>query len=340
MLVIQSDDVDPSMLADLKQQFNAAINSVANAWRMPVIKVGVQDKVEWRPIENSSRDMEFQYLADSNARVILSAFNMSPEELPGYAHLSRGTNNQALSESNNEYKLEAGRDVGIRPLLSQIEEFLSTRILPLLDEEVAKYCSVRLHGLDAETPEKEATRIEKEQALHGTYNDTLRSVDKETLPKEWAGDFPLNPAFEAQLDKYFTVGQIKEYFFGIAGAAKDPKWDYARDPFYFQNLMVVQQQQQMEQQNQMAQQQMQQQQQVGQQDQQAAQKGHEDSGEIVSGIDQLMQNFAKSEKQLSSSKRKLQAHHEAIVKNIMEEWEKESEKMVAELSSVVKNGKR
>lgn len=27
---------------------------------------------------------EFQYLSDTNARVILSAFQMSPEELPGY----------------------------------------------------------------------------------------------------------------------------------------------------------------------------------------------------------------------------------------------------------------
>jgi hypothetical protein len=57
--------------------------------------------------------MEFQYLNDTNARVIMSAFQVSPEELPGYQHLSRGTNNQALSESNNEYKLEAARDVGI-----------------------------------------------------------------------------------------------------------------------------------------------------------------------------------------------------------------------------------
>ena len=46
-------------------------------------------------------------------REILTAFMMSPEELPGWAYLSRGTNNQSLSESNNEYLLEAHRDEAI-----------------------------------------------------------------------------------------------------------------------------------------------------------------------------------------------------------------------------------
>jgi hypothetical protein len=51
--------------------------------------------------------MEFQYLSDMNARVILSAFQMSPEELPGYGYLSAARTIRRCRESNNEYKLEA-----------------------------------------------------------------------------------------------------------------------------------------------------------------------------------------------------------------------------------------
>jgi hypothetical protein len=138
MLVIKSDDVDETVVRRVRQQFNAQINSVNNAWRMPVFGVGAEDEITWQPIDSGGRDMEFQYLADMNARVILSAFGMSPEELPGWSYLSRGTNNQALAEGNNEYKLEAARDVGIRPLLAQFEDFLNQAILPLLDENICE----------------------------------------------------------------------------------------------------------------------------------------------------------------------------------------------------------
>lgn len=98
MLVIKSDDVDSKITAGIRQQFMASINSVSNSWRMPVFGVGTQDDIQWMPIDNSTKDMEYQYLSDSNARTILSAFQMSPEEIPGYSHLSRGTNSQSISE--------------------------------------------------------------------------------------------------------------------------------------------------------------------------------------------------------------------------------------------------
>lgn len=98
MIIIQSDDVDAQVLLQIRNEFMAAVNSVSNSHRMPVFGIGPEDKLTWQPIDNSSRDMEYQYLSDNNARAILSAFQMSPEELPGYAHLSRGTNNQSLSE--------------------------------------------------------------------------------------------------------------------------------------------------------------------------------------------------------------------------------------------------
>ena len=98
MLVIQSEDVDEAVIKDLKQHLQANVNGVGNAWRMPVFGVGQNDKVTWCPFDQGTKDMEFQYLSDNNSRTILSVFQMSPEEIPGYSHLSRGSNSQALSE--------------------------------------------------------------------------------------------------------------------------------------------------------------------------------------------------------------------------------------------------
>jgi hypothetical protein len=245
MLIIKAEGgVDENVLARIRMQFNATINNVNNAWRMPVFGVGTDEEITWAPIDNGGRDMEFQYLSDNTVRCILSAFQMSPEELPGYAHLSRGTNNQALSESNNEYKLEAARDVGIRPLLQEFENFFNTCLFPLFDETLAKLCKIRFVGLDAETQEKESIRIQTDLPIHGTMDWILDQVEKKPVGKAWAGEFLLNPQWQEVLDKYFPVGQIMEHFFDMKGAGARPDLQYPRDPFWFQYqelLMQVQQ---------------------------------------------------------------------------------------------------
>lgn len=275
MLVIQSDDVDDGVVARIRNQFAASVNNVNNSWRMPVFGVGTGEQISFQPIETAGRDMEFQYLSDTNARVILSAFQMSPEELPGYAHLSRGTNSQALSESNNEYKLEAHRDVGIRPLLAHFQDFINNRIFPLIDEELSKLCYIRLIGLDAETPEKENIRIQQDAPIHMNFDEILARVEKKPVGRELGGKFPFNPQFQAILDKYLPVGVILERFFGVEGAAKKPEYAYVRDPFWFQFQQISMQKEQFEYQKKMqeqAQQQQQQQLQMAQQ-QQAQQQG-------------------------------------------------------------------
>jgi hypothetical protein len=251
MLVFKSDDVDQSTLHQVKQQFNASINSVNNSWRMPVFSVGTKDDIEWQSIDSSSRDAEFQYLTDMNARVILSAFQMSPDELPGWAYLSRGTNNQSLSESNNEYRMEAARDQGVRPLIAQFEDFLNGVIFPLIDPALAKLCSLRFKGLDADTEEKESTRLQQDMPVHMTYDEVMTKVEKPPIGRAWGGEFPLNPQLQAIQDKFLTVNDVRQHFFGLP---PDPRFDYVRDPFWFQNIQVAQAQQQADAQAQQAQQ--------------------------------------------------------------------------------------
>jgi hypothetical protein len=254
-LTFQSDDVDESTVQKIRLQFHQSINSVTNSWRMPVFGIGAEDKLTWQPIDAQGRDAEFQYLSDNNCRVILSSFQMSPEELPGYAHLARGTNTQALSEGDNEWKLTAARDVGLRPLICDVQDFFNTHVIPKFDQEVGKNYQFILSGLDADSPEKEATRLSQDMAIHMTYNDVLERVEKEKIAKELGGDLPMNPQFNQQLQAYLTVGEILENFFGRKGAAADPRYNYVRDPFWLQAQQLNMQKMQMAMQQQMAQQQ-------------------------------------------------------------------------------------
>jgi hypothetical protein len=342
MLVIKSDDADETTVARIKHQFQASINSVQNAWRMPVFAVGEKDEITWQAIDSGGgKDMEFQYLNDTNARVIMSAFQISPEELPGYQHLSRGTNNQALSESNNEYKLEAARDVGVRPLIANFEDFLNARILPLIDKKLAEFCVIKFVGLDAETPEKESVRLQQDMGVHMTFDEVLQKVEKVPVGVKLGGQIPLNALYLQNLDKYFTVGQILEHFCGIENASKDPELAYRRDPFWFQWQQLQMQQQQMQQQAQaQAQQAAAQGGQPGApQDPNAGGQPQQDpnaqgQGDIASGIDQVLGMMSKSEAQLPPHIRRRLEQHKATVDKVMRHMEVDLESITDRIVEV------
>ena len=336
ILVIQSEDIDVASINMIRQQFNNSINSVASSWRTPIFAISEKDKVSWVSIDPTSRDMEFSYLSDNNARAIFAAFHISPEEVPGWNHLSKGNGPQALSESNQEYKLEAARDVGIRPLLSQFQDFLNHCIFPLIDEDLSKICVLTLAGLDADTQERENQQLTTSAPLHMTYNEILAKVEKPIIPHSVGGDYPLNPQFQQVMDRFLTVGQQLESFFGVEGASKDPNWAYVRDD-YWMNFQTMQlQKQQGDQQAQMAQQQAQQTQGQPAAAPQQPQLNPE-IPDIASGVDQLLSVLGKSEYKnvnLSGAKKQLLLRHDLVIKNAMKEFETQSESLLENLTNL------
>lgn len=240
MLVIQSDEVDQQTLDSMKLQFNASINSVSNSFRTPIFGIGKEDKVEWLSmVGEGARDADFQFMYDQVARNILSAFSISPDELPGYGHLSKGTNSQTLSESNNEFKLTAARDTGLRPLILKFQTFFNQRLFPIIDPLLAKICEVKFAGLDAQSKEQESARLQQDMAIHMTYDEVLHEADKDKVGKASGGDVPFNERYQLILDKYMDVGAIRSRFFGDPAGMVDPLLKYKRDPFFIQWLQLL-----------------------------------------------------------------------------------------------------
>jgi len=246
--------------------------------------------------------------------------------------------------SNQEFKLTAARDVGIRPLIAGFEDFINEELFPLIAPELSKICRVELVGLDAETPEKEIVGLQQNSQVHMTYNDILIKKEKKPLPKYMCGDIPLNPGFQKLLDAYKTVGEIREFFLGIPGASKDPKWDYCRDPMYFQNIQLQMQAQQM----QMQQQQMQMQ---AMQPQQPPPGGPDDGGGddgggadkdsgpegLARSIDQAYEMMKKSEENLSPNQRRLLAKQQKTLKWAIDGFQNDTKDAVAAILDEVKN---
>jgi hypothetical protein len=241
ILVIKSEELDQNTLNQLKQDFMASINNVGNAFRVPVFGVGKEDDIGWTPMVSSSGDGEFQFLYDSVARNILSTFSMSPDELPGYGHLSRGTNQQTLSESSNEFKLTAARDTGLRPLILQFQSFLNEKLFPIIDPELAQLCVIELSGLDAQSREQESLRLQQDMPIHMDYDQVLTDVDKQPVGERMAGKMPMNERYQVIVDKYIDVATIISEFMKSPAALADPLLKYKRDPFFIQNMQILMQ---------------------------------------------------------------------------------------------------
>jgi len=189
-------------------------------------------------MNQQKKDGEFQFLYDSVARNILSAFGMSPDELPGYGHLSKGTNQQSLSEANNEYKLTAARDTGIRPLILKFEDFLNQKLFPLVDPELAQICTINLSGLDSDTRQDEALRLQQDMPIHMNMDEVLDYVDKQTVGKHLVGDIPFNERYQVIVDKYLEVSNYMGHTVDPAYMI-DPILKYRRDGFFFQQLEML-----------------------------------------------------------------------------------------------------
>ena len=238
-LVIKSDDVDSPTLEKFRQEFQASINGVQNSFRTPLMGISPTEEIDWLSFANDKADDSFEFIYDQIARNILAAFGMSPDELPGYGHLSKGSNSQTLSESNNEFKMEAARDSGLVPIVQHFENFFNQRLIPIIDPILSKIIVLKFAGLDAESKEQEATRLQQEMPTSLSYDQVLQQVDKDPIGVGMGGEVPFNERIQLVWDKYLDIGQIKGRFLNNPAAFADPMLRFKRDPFALQNLQLM-----------------------------------------------------------------------------------------------------
>ncbi|NJO48090.1 MAG: hypothetical protein HC840_00075 [Leptolyngbyaceae cyanobacterium RM2_2_4] len=144
-----------------------------------------------------------------------------------------------VHNSNNEFKLTAARDTGLRPLILKFQTFFNQRLFPIIDPLLARICEVKFSGLDAQSKEQESARLQQDMAIHMTYDEVLHEADKDKIGQALGGNFPFNERYQLILDKYMDVGAIRSAFFGDPGSIVDPLLKYKRDPFFIQWLQLL-----------------------------------------------------------------------------------------------------
>lgn len=150
-------------------------------------------------------------------------------------------NGMVVHNSNSEFKLTAARDTGLRPLILRFQEFFNEKLFPAIDPELAQICFIEFSGLDAQTRDQEAVRLQQEAPIYGTYNQVLKAVDREKIAPSMGGDFPFSQSWQLIADKYNNVGQLMSYFNQNPTAVMDPLLRYKRDGFHMQYLQLLMQ---------------------------------------------------------------------------------------------------
>lgn len=184
ILSLKGDNLTNDQLEVFKREWRANMEGVQNAFRTPIIQT--EQGVDFIQLSQSNQEMEYGKWMEYLIRVTAALWLVDPEELN--FSLSTGGSQTPLFESNNEYKLKASKDKGLKPLLRFIAKLINDSIISKIDDNFV----FDFIGLD-ELSVQEQHELRKDQVTtYKTLNEVRRAED---LPDIEDGDVILNPTY-------------------------------------------------------------------------------------------------------------------------------------------------
>tara|TARA_R110002110_G_scaffold120885_2_gene296266 strand:+ start:31 stop:2010 length:1980 start_codon:yes stop_codon:yes gene_type:complete len=192
LLNIRGDNIAPEQLEAFKRQWVANVAGAENAWRTPIMQ---SEEIQYLNLQTTNLDMEYSRWLEYLIKVICAVYLIAPEEIGFY--LSPGGMQQPMFDSNNEWKLKASKDRGLRPLLRFYADSINRNIIDKLDD----HFYLDFIGLD-ELTEKERIELRNQQVQYFRTVNEIRS-DEDLSPID-DGDIILNPIFLQKIQMEHT----------------------------------------------------------------------------------------------------------------------------------------
>ncbi len=186
-------NVNPNKLAEFRQQWQAMVSGVFNAWKVPILQ---SDQMEWIDLQKNNRDMEFSHWQEYLIKLTCAIYKIDPSEI-GFP-MQGSSDSKPLFEANNEAKLKYSKDKGLKPTLKFIESKINKFIVNPLNPEF-EFIFV---GVDSETEEKEVELAIKEMKYKGLKEVRRSRGLSDTIDKD---DIILDPAW-IQLEQMTQFG--------------------------------------------------------------------------------------------------------------------------------------
>jgi hypothetical protein len=187
LLNIRGDNIAPEQLEAFRREWIANVSGAANAWRTPILQ---SEEVQYLNMQGSNLDMEFSRWLEYLIKVICACYLIAPEEIGFY--LTPGGMQQPMFDSNNEWKLKASKDRGLRPILRFYASSLNKNILDKIDD----HFYLDFVGLD-ELTERERIELHQSQVqFFRTINEVRKDEDLAPIDD---GDIVMNPVYLQKL---------------------------------------------------------------------------------------------------------------------------------------------
>lgn len=151
-------NVNPQRLSEFRQQWQAMVSGVMNAWKVPVMQ---SDQMEWIDLQKNNRDMEFARWQEYLIKISCAIYKIDPSEI-GFP-MQGSSDSQPMFEANNEAKLKYSKDKGLKPTLRFIESKINKFLINPLNPDF-EFAFV---GIDSNTEEKEVELALKEMKYKG-----------------------------------------------------------------------------------------------------------------------------------------------------------------------------
>lgn len=176
---------DKETLAMFKQQWNAQVSGVNNAWKVPVLAFEEGNGVNFTPLKATASEMQFHewlsFLVNESAAV----YQIDPEEF-GYNTKSGTFNFQGNTSRSDAVRMS--QDRGLRPLLTFFFNKLNQKILWKINPDFI----IEPVGLDVDD-ELQKVQIQSQQIQsYKTINEVRKENGEPEFDADWAR-VPMNP---------------------------------------------------------------------------------------------------------------------------------------------------
>jgi hypothetical protein len=161
---------------------------LSNSWKTPILQ---SEGFEWTDLNKSNNEMEFNKWIEYLIKISCGVFLIDPAEIN--FDLGSGQSSKPMFESNQEWKLKASRDRGLKPLLRFIAKMINKNIIDKIDD----HFTLEFVGLDELSETEKHEMLVEQISSYMTLNEARRTLDLPDLP---GGDVPMNPVYMQALD--------------------------------------------------------------------------------------------------------------------------------------------
>lgn len=178
-------NVNERRLQEFKQQWQAQVQGIRNAWKTPILEA---DKMDWVDLQKSNRDMEFSNWISFLIKVSCAIYKIDPSEIGMPMGEGAGEGGGSVFGDEQKSRLLASKEKGLKPLL----KFLAGKIDKYVVQQLNPEYKFIFTGLDFEDKGRKLDEDVKRLANFMTVDEIRKRNNLEELGDENGGNLVLN----------------------------------------------------------------------------------------------------------------------------------------------------